>query len=180
MNVKGFTELEIHNELKCHFKYYESYKNFLDMSYDDAYYQPRSYSFKEKKIGAFFVDPSPKTYNLYERIDIISSCLQNNNVFKFFNEEIEQNFLLLHEYKQFPFFPNNLLSLDFLEKYSSDFCNMSSSYGIKIDAKIHEFILQVFFLPFLLNYQDINILVYEKYYFYRINHHLDVFKILVL
>ena len=38
MNMKVFTEFEIHNELKCHFKYYESYKDFLDMSYENAYY----------------------------------------------------------------------------------------------------------------------------------------------
>lgn len=109
---------------------------------------------------------------------ITSECIIKKDLFNFFSNE--KDVLVIHEYKQFPFLPENFEPVNFVKKFSKDFYNLALAYGIRIESKLDNYISQFFFLPFLLHYQDINILLYRKNYLYRINHHLDVFKVSIL
>lgn len=177
MDIIGLTELETQKELAKQFGFYENYKHFLDMTYEDDNFRFTECGFDEKKIGSYF-NLSSRTYDLDERMTITSECIIKKDLFNFFSNE--KDVLVIHEYKQFPFFPENFEPVNFVKKFSKDFYNLALAYGIRIEKKLDNYISQFFFLPFLLNYQDINILLYRKNYFYRINHHLDVFKISIL
>lgn len=178
MKIEGLTKTQTEMELQFNFDYYDSYKEFLDVSCEGKKYSNPKFGFKESLLGKFY-NLDGRSYDLFERINITETCLSSFNSFSFF-ENTKHSYLIIHEYKQFPWIPQSFRGEKILKEKSPIFSPLNSSYGIRItDADINTYLSQFFFFPFLLNYLDINILIYDCNYFYRINHHLTVFKISV-
>lgn len=176
MKIEGLTKVQTETELQFNFDYYDYYKEFLDVTYEGKKYSNSKFRFKEDLLGKFY-ELDARSYDLFERVNVIETCLSVFNSFSFF-ENTKHSFLIIHEYKQFPWIPKSFRGEKIIKEKSPLFFPLSSSYGIKIrDGNINTYLSQFFFFPFLLNYLDINILIYSCNYFYRINHHLTVFKI---
>lgn len=170
---KMMNQKELDNEIKHCFIYYDDYKKYLD---EDL-----------REINKFcimyaknLIEIPNRTLDVNERNSYVNKAFEALD-FPYIETENEQC-LIFQEYKQFKWIADGYQNNDYIREQEKYFENKveENTRGIKCQTNIKSLFKKIAGLPFLMNYRDIDILIYKKDYFYKINHHLTLFKIKVV
>lgn len=185
--VKKISKKLVQWELAESFPFYPFYKEYLDVSHDGKIYNGYTYNFHEELIGKYY-NLGCYSYSVDERKTIVRECLDSRCLFLHEKDETN-NYLLIHEYTQrLPWILSDFVDDIFIKDNSVLSRGCYNGHGIKVMGNLKAVERQVFFLPFLMNYRDINILPYstftlsgeQTFEFYRVDHHLGFWKIKVI
>ena len=175
MKINCLTMNQVQDILKEKFPFYSKYVNWLDNDFEDTENQDFTQT-------AFNLACLPnRNLSVLEKINYLQDSEKNlvNELLK--NNNLDTgHFLIIHEYKQFPWvlqsFKDNEIvnkSISTMQHYTNNtYEQIVESYGFECFGKISELITELFYFPFFMNYRDINILFFDKEYLIKIDHHL--------
>ena len=154
--VKKISKKLVQWELAESFPFYPFYKEYLDVSHDGKIYNGYTYNFHEELIGKYY-NLGCYSYSVDERKTIVRECLDSRCLFLHEKDETN-NYLLIHEYTQrLPWILSDFVDDIFIKDNSVLSRGCYNGHGIKVMGNLKAVERQVFFLPFLMNYRDINI-----------------------
>ena len=158
--VKKISKKLVQWELAESFPFYPFYKEYLDVSHDGKIYNGYTYNFHEELIGKYY-NLGCYSYSVDERKTIVRECLDSRCLFLHEKDETS-NYLLIHEYTQrLPWILSDFVDDIFIKDNSVLSRGCYNGHGIIVMGNLKAVERQLFFLPFLMNYRDINILPFD-------------------
>lgn len=170
-----FNKKDLEKELKENFGYYDSYKEFLDLSYDNLSvdYLPIKFSVEGVKKSDFIQE---KAYKLDEKNLMLNQVFDQTLAFA-----CEMGFgraLIFTEYYQTAIIPNNLYEYSSIISKIPNHNILLNVFGVALSIENErDYLRSILSIPFLLSYKNINVIPYDENVIYTVNHHLDLVKI---
>ena len=187
MKIEALAMSEVQEHLQMHFPYYGSYLKWMSNERDEGNTDFTLISYQN------LIEPINRSISDRERKQIICSMLKRNQKL---NVDLPKNLFLLNSYNHFvddDYFGEVNWPWIFQKAHNNrhilktkrlfTMCGVPQqsfydAYGfICTDVQPYVLFRHIFFLPFLMRWQDIDILDYSEKTIIQINHHLTVYTV---